>query len=61
MTNELDPTRAEVHFAPAFVHRLHFTGDVLGEDQGVLAGLLEPSEGRVARVQFWVDDRVMNA
>ena len=37
--------RTEVPFAPAFVHRLHFTGDVLGADQEVLAEVLEPSGG----------------
>lgn len=56
-----DPAPAEVPFAPALVHRLRFTRDVLGDDQGVLAAVLEPSEGRPARVQFWVDAHVAEA
>lgn len=61
MDNQTDPTRPEVSFAPTFVHRLHFTGDVLGVDQGVLADLLEPSGDRPARVQFWLDEHVARA
>lgn len=61
MDNETDPTRPEVSFAPAFVHRLHFTGDVLGADQEVLAGVLEPSGDQPTRVQFWLDEHVANA
>jgi 3-dehydroquinate synthase len=61
MTNSFDPTRAEVPFAPTFVHRLHFTRDVLGDDRDLLAEVLEPSEGRAARVQFWVDEFVADA
>jgi 3-dehydroquinate synthase len=56
-----NPPGPEVAFAPSFVHRLHFTRDLLGDDQGVLADVLEPSEGRVARVQFWVDEHVAEA
>jgi 3-dehydroquinate synthase len=61
MSNPADPACTAVHFAPSFVHRLHFTHDVLGADQGILAEVLEPSEGRKARVQFWVDEYVANA
>ncbi len=61
MINQPLPARTEVPFAPSFVHRLHFTRDLLGEDQGVLADVLEPSEGRPARVQFWVDEHVAEA
>ncbi len=46
---------------PSFVHRLYFTHDLLGEDQAVLAEVLEPSEGRIARVQFWMDEHVTTA
>jgi 3-dehydroquinate synthase len=53
--------RTEVRFAPAFAHRLHFTDDVLGADKETLAQVLEPSEGRCARVQFWVDQFVAEA
>jgi 3-dehydroquinate synthase len=62
MTTANDPEWTDrMEFAPAFVHRLHFTGDVLGADQGVLADVLEPSEGRPAKVQFWVDEHVSAA
>lgn len=61
MDYEIDPVRAEVTFAPSFIHRLHFTDDVLGVDQGVLADVLEPSGDRPARVQFWLDDHVASA
>ena len=45
-------------FAVPFVHRLRFTDDVFGDDHQVLADALEPSEGRQARAQFWVDANV---
>lgn len=61
MTIENEPSPTEVQFAPSFVHRLHFTGDVLGVDQSVLANVLETSEERPARVQFWLDEHVANA
>jgi 3-dehydroquinate synthase len=61
MNNATDPARAEVAFAPTFVHRLFFTHDLLGEDQRVLADALEPSGDRPAKVQFWLDDRVARA
>jgi 3-dehydroquinate synthase len=61
MIHPNDPSRAEVPFAPSFVHRLYFTHDVLGDDQGVLSSVLEPSEGRPARVQFWLDEHVAKA
>lgn len=48
-------------FAVPFVHRLRFTQDVFGSDHQVLADLLQPSEGGLARVQFWVDSNVMES
>ena len=51
----------DVAFSVPQTHRLRFTRDVLGEDQNVLADLLETSEGRPARVQFWVDEVVAQA
>lgn len=56
-----DPSATEVPFSPSFVHRLQFTRDVFGEDRGILADVLEPSEGRRARVQFWLDEHVAEA
>jgi len=44
-----------VHFHVPFVHRVRFTSDVLEADQETLVELLEPSGGRQARVQFWLD------
>ena len=61
MTLQSDPTRTQVPFGSSFVHRLYFTNDVLGDDRGVLAEVLEPSEGRLARVQFWLDEHVARA
>jgi 3-dehydroquinate synthase len=51
----------DVPFAVPFIHRLRFSGDVLGRDQDALADLLEPSGDRPARVQFWVDEHVVKA
>lgn len=53
--------RADVDFSVEFRHRLRFTRDVLGADSEVLAELLESSQGRVPRVQFWVDEHVLNS
>jgi 3-dehydroquinate synthase len=63
MSHAIDPAanRAEVPFGPTFIHRLYFTDDVLGPDRDVLARALEPSEGRPARVQFWLDEHVDRA
>lgn len=55
------PDQFDIAFSVPFVHRLRFTEDVLGSDQGVLADLLEPSGARPPRVQFWVDDCVAAA
>jgi 3-dehydroquinate synthase len=62
MTHSTDAAgRAEVPFGPTFVHRLYFTDDVLGPEREALARVLEPSEGRPARVQFWLDEHVDRA
>jgi len=50
--------RVDAPFAVPFQHRLRYTDDVLGADRGELAAVLEPSTGRPARVQFWVDGHV---
>ncbi len=50
-----------IDFSVNFTHRLRFTGDVLGADSGVLADLLESSESRLPRVQFWLDEHVADA
>ena len=51
----------DVDFNVTFRHRLRFTGDVLGRDSDVLADLLESSESRTPRVQFWLDEHLANA
>lgn len=51
----------DVPFSVPFIHRLRFTHDVFGADRQVLAQVLEPSEGRVARTQFWLDANVATA
>ncbi len=51
----------DVEFQVAFRHRLRFTHDIFGADAVVLADLLESSEGRIPRVQFWLDEHVANA
>jgi 3-dehydroquinate synthase len=61
MNHQNDPTGTHVPFAPSFIHRLHFTTDVLGDDQEILAQVLEPSGDRPAKVQFWVDEHVAQA
>lgn len=48
-------------FSVRFVHRLRMTDDVFGVDQHVLSELIESSEGRIPRVQFWVDEHVVAA
>ncbi len=61
MSDLHDNSGRDVPFSPAFVHRLHFTEDVLGKDQAILAQVLEPSGDRPAKVQFWVDEHVAGA
>ena len=61
MTHQNDFAGTHVPLAPSFVHRLHFTHDVLGPDQEILARVLEPSGDRPAKVQFWVDEHVAEA
>ena len=56
MTASPDSNRFDVSFAVPFVHRLRFTQDVLGADSGTLLELLESSEGKLPRVQFWIDE-----
>ena len=48
----------DVDFSVAFRHRLRFTSDALGIDCDDFADLLQSSESRVPRVQFWLDEHV---
>ena len=56
-----DAIAIDIQFTVPQTHRLRFTRDVLGSEREVLADVLEPSEGRPARVQFWVDEDVAAA
>jgi 3-dehydroquinate synthase len=53
------PDSIDQPFVVPFVHRLRFTRDVLGPDQGVLAAVLPSSQGRKPRVQFWLDEHLL--
>lgn len=61
MSHQAPNASTDVDFHVRFRHRLRFTNDVLNGDSGVLADLLEPSEDRIPRVQFWVDEYVAEA
>jgi 3-dehydroquinate synthetase len=50
-----------VSFAAHFVHRVRFTENVLGNEQGILADLIEGSGEQKPRVQFWLDQHVADA
>ncbi len=52
---------ADIEFSVPFVHRLRFTRDILGADEGVLLDLLAPSGDLPPRVQFWVDESIAQA
>lgn len=51
----------DIDFEVKFCHRLRFTHDVFESSCNTLASVLESSEGRPARVQFWLDEQVANA
>ena len=51
----------DIDFEVKFRHRLRFTHDVFADSCTSLASVLESSEGRPARVQFWLDQEVVNA
>jgi 3-dehydroquinate synthase len=55
------PNHEDVPFEVRFTHRLRFTQDVFGADSQTLLELLEASEGRIPRVQFWIDEHVAAA
>lgn len=61
MSDQASNASTDVDFHVRFRHRLRFTNDVLNTDSDVLADLLEPSEDRIPRVQFWVDECVAGA
>jgi 3-dehydroquinate synthase len=51
----------DIDFAVPFTHRLRFTDDVLRADSGVLADLIDASGDQLPRVQFWLDQHVVEA
>ena len=51
----------DIDFSVPFVHRLRFTGDVFGDDRGVLWDLLEASGPDPAKLQVWLDGDVAEA
>lgn len=51
----------DVPFSVQFTHRLRMTEDVFGADEQALTQLIASSEGRVPRVQFWIDEHVSRA
>jgi 3-dehydroquinate synthase len=61
MTDHASHNSFDVSFAAQFVHRVRFTKNVLGDDQGVLADLIEGSGEQKPRVQFWLDQHVADA
>ncbi|MCA9058934.1 MAG: 3-dehydroquinate synthase [Planctomycetaceae bacterium] len=63
LTSAIPPEAAhfDVDFQVPFRHRLRFTNDVFGSDSDVLANLIEASEQRLPRIQFWLDQHVLEA
>ncbi|MEE2989301.1 MAG: 3-dehydroquinate synthase [Planctomycetota bacterium] len=56
-----NPDKINVDFDVPFTHRLRFTGDLFGADGDVLAELLETSDDKPARIQFWLDQNVADS
>jgi len=48
-------------FHVPFLHRLRLTRDIFGQDEQVLADLIEASGDALPRVQFWIDEHVAAA
>lgn len=61
MNSDSSHNHINVPFEVRFTHRLRFTQDVFGADTDALLELLDTSEGRIPRVQFWVDEHVATA
>jgi 3-dehydroquinate synthase len=55
------PDNQDVDFNVAMTHRLRFTEDIFGSDAEVLASLLQSSDERPARIQFWLDQNVADS
>ncbi len=61
MTEHSNSNALDIAFQVPFVHRLRMTDDVLGADWRVLADVLRPGGDGPARIQFWLDQCVMEA
>jgi 3-dehydroquinate synthase len=57
----IDSASRDFAFVVPFTHRFRVTRDVFGKDAQTLAELLEPTNDRGARVQFWIDQNVLDA
>ncbi|WP_013627386.1 3-dehydroquinate synthase [Rubinisphaera brasiliensis] len=53
--------RLDIQFQVPMTHRLRFTQDVLGDQFSELLALLETSDDKPARVQFWLDETLLSA
>ena len=51
----------DVPFSVRFTHRLRMTDDVFGADEIALTDLIAAYDGRIPRVQFWIDEHVFHA
>lgn len=58
MGDAFDSNAIDVPFSVAQVHRLRFTQNVFGDDEQVLAEVLERSDESPVRVQFWIDENL---
>lgn len=56
-----NPDKINVDFNVPFTHRLRFTDNLFGTDGDVLAELLETSDDKPARIQFWLDQNVADS
>ena len=61
MSDHPAENQLNVSFNAHFVHRVRFTENVLGNEQDILADLIEGSGEQKPRVQFWLDHHVAEA
>lgn len=61
MNDHSSENHLDVSFSAQFVHRVRFTENLLGDQQDILADLIEGSGGQKPRVQFWLDQDLAQA
>ena len=61
MSDHPAENQLNVSFNAHFVHRVRFTENLLGNEQDILADLIEGSGEQKPRVQFWLDQHVAEA